>query len=201
MRNFKAYHLIFIVLMAWNSVLSFDYTSLSPEHLAVDVPVDTLLMLTFPAPIQTGAGQVAIHRVWDSALVEAIPVTDSTRVNGAGTNVITIDPETLLAPNTSYFVQVDAAAFVDAERLPFIGILRPTQWQFTTAVDSNQFEIELLLNGGFELSNEPPELPRNWTANAPTESGGLVCDQAAAAYSGRCAYQFSAGQAAPRRLQ
>ncbi|MBN8460161.1 MAG: Ig-like domain-containing protein [Verrucomicrobia bacterium] len=103
-------------------------TALSPANNATNVALGTSLTITFNEPITVGSGTARIYKA-DNSLVDTLsPPTD---VSFEG-NVAYIYPTSVLAVNTSYYVQVDAGMFTDVAGNPMAAITGTTSWTFTT---------------------------------------------------------------------
>lgn len=124
----------------------------SPLPGAADVPVDTVLALTFDRPpVLSGTGSVRIFRASDGALVDVLRVTNEVNQIGAAAdgyrrvvrfepvavrgNTLSIRPhDGRLAYDTAYYVLLDSALLDDAQLAsqPFAGIGSRASWQFRT---------------------------------------------------------------------
>ncbi|MFC1585399.1 Ig-like domain-containing protein [Fibrobacterota bacterium] len=109
-------------------------SSLSPADERDGFEVDGNLAITFNEAVYAGTGAVAIRRTSNDNLVETIDVI-SGQVTGAGTAVITINPDGNLTGGTEYYIQIDADAFEDVAGNDYAGISTATDWNFTT-IDS-----------------------------------------------------------------
>jgi methionine-rich copper-binding protein CopC len=110
-------------------------SGLTPADGAVDVGVNSKLVIAFSEKVIMGSGNITIMTSGGST-VATITVTDTTKVSGSGTDRITINLATTLAGGTGYYVLIDAGAFKDTAGNSFPGISSPTAWNFTT-VDSS----------------------------------------------------------------
>ena len=81
--------------------------SLSPLDNAIDVLVDTNLIMTFSEIVSAGTGNITIKKAFDNSTVETIDVT-SGQVTGGGTATITVNPSVTLDSSTDYYIQVAA---------------------------------------------------------------------------------------------
>ncbi|MCL4205860.1 MAG: Ig-like domain-containing protein [Pirellulaceae bacterium] len=104
--------------------------SLTPSDNATRVVWDANLGILWNEPVARGAGEIAIRRSDDDALVEALS-SDSPRVTVSGAQ-ITIDPASVLDPDTGYYVEVSAGAFRDLAGNPSVEISGNAAWNFTT---------------------------------------------------------------------
>lgn len=105
--------------------------SLSPLDNATNITQTANLVLTFNKTMATSAGTIVIRKVSDNSTVESIDVT-SGKVTGGGTSVITINPDTVLAENTAYYITIPSGAFRDLSNVVYAGISASTTWNFTT---------------------------------------------------------------------
>lgn len=132
----------------YDGPLPASVSDLFPLPGATSVCVDAPLTITFSSP--PSIGQSGTIRVYakaspttpvDSIDVAATSFTGS--VGGQSRNFVRpifIDDKTAvvyfrsgkLAPNTSYFVNVSAGAFVDAQQKPLGAVTDATSWTFTT---------------------------------------------------------------------
>lgn len=94
------------------------------------------LTIAFSEPVQPGSGNIVIKRTSDDAVIETIAVTDATKVWGWNSSNIAIK-HAALAPNTQYYINIDAAAIRDTAGTPnpFAGIGDNSTWTFTTSAD------------------------------------------------------------------
>lgn len=109
--------------------------STTPVYNANGVTTTDDLSMTFSSNVTTATGTINIYRASDDSLFESILVTSSA-ITGSGTDTITINPDSIFAASTTYYVQVSSTAFVNASGTPYAGISDTTTWTFTTAVDS-----------------------------------------------------------------
>jgi len=107
-------------------------STLSPTDDAIDVAVDTNLVITFNEVVDVETGNITIYKSSDDSIVEAIDIT-SGQVTGTGTTAITINPTSNLENEISYYIQIDATAIDDTSSNSFAGITDETTWNFTTA--------------------------------------------------------------------
>ncbi|MEN8864565.1 MAG: sialate O-acetylesterase [Akkermansiaceae bacterium] len=103
---------------------------LSPVDNAMGVDVDGNLVITFDENIAIGSGNITIKNLDTPSQID-IPVGDS-QVSVSG-STLTITPNSNLAPNTNYAVQISATAIDDMDGNNFAGINNDTTWNFTTA--------------------------------------------------------------------
>jgi len=106
-----------------------EITNLSPNNGAIDVPVDSNLVITFNEAVVKGTGNIVIKLLSTGVVVETIDVTSG--AVGVVGPVVTIDPSDF-ASETGLYVEIDAGAFEDAGGNPFAGITGSGTWAFTT---------------------------------------------------------------------
>ncbi|MEP4078002.1 sialate O-acetylesterase [Haloferula sp.] len=103
---------------------------LSPEDGAMDVELDSELVVTFDEAIAIGSGNITIKNL-DAPSQADIPVSDD-QISHSGA-VLTITPNSSLNPNTNYAVQIDSTAIDDLAGNSFAGISDDSTWNFQTA--------------------------------------------------------------------
>jgi 6-phosphogluconolactonase (cycloisomerase 2 family) len=104
---------------------------LAPESGATRVALGTNLMMTFNEIVEKGLGTILVRKMSDNSIVEAIDVA-SAAVTLAGMTA-TIDPATLLEPDTGYYVEAMPETFRDPTGKDFAGFFGTTRWNFTTS--------------------------------------------------------------------
>jgi hypothetical protein len=109
-------------------------STLSPADDAVDVAVDSNLVITFSEAVDAETGDIRLYK-FDDTLVETFDVT--TDISGSGTTTITINPTSDLDNNQAYYVQIDATAFDSASNGSYAGIADETTWSFTTVAGAS----------------------------------------------------------------
>lgn len=107
----------------------------NPADNAKDVPVDTLLALTFNEAVYAGSGVVAIYKV-DGNFVDSLEVA-TLLFSGA---TVYIPPTVALLKDSSYYVLVDSGAILDASNNEFAGITLSTVLNFSTEQSVNLIE-------------------------------------------------------------
>jgi methionine-rich copper-binding protein CopC len=103
-------------------------SSLDPSNGETSVAVNSNLQITFDEPVDLNIGNIEIYYQSNDALVESISVASAT---GDGTNTITINPSDFNG-ETTYYVLIDAEAFMDGLGNGFAGISSTSDWVFTT---------------------------------------------------------------------
>ena len=89
------------------------------------------LVLTFSEAVVLGTGNITIVNAADATDTRTIAVTDSSQVTVAGA-VVTINPTADLKAGVAYYVNVPAAAVLDAAGNTYAGITGSTTLNFTT---------------------------------------------------------------------
>lgn len=100
------------------------------------IAVDTNVVLTFNEVIYSQIGAISL-RAQNGDLVQRLSVTDS-QVTGFGTEFITINFDSDLSRNTSYYLEIDSGALIDRSGLPFASFTGPTNLSFTTVPGLSQ---------------------------------------------------------------
>lgn len=138
-------------------------STFSPSDDAIDVSITANLVIEFNEIVgDTGTGTITIKKSSDDSVVEQIVVTGSL-VTGSGTDTITVNPGTMLANATEYYVEISATAFYDVSGNNFAGISDDATWNFTTVAaissSSSSSSASSLLErrGGSRGSTSPAE--------------------------------------------
>ena len=124
----------------------------TPALNARDVAADTTIKLTFTEAVFAASGNIRLVNRADPADVITIDVTDRKAVSIDG-GTVTIDPDGVLALDTSYAVQLDDGAFVDADGQPADGIASDdlSTYRFTVGEEALPGGQRLNAEGGAEL--------------------------------------------------
>ncbi len=136
--------------------------NLSPRDEAVDVPLNTSLVITFNEPVfGTQRGTIAVGSQ-NADLRDPAQAQRWLRFENnlqTGVYQLTITPPNRLPPNTNLSVQISADAIVDSVGNRFTGFLNDQQWNFLTADPSDTI---------------PPQVrvldPRDGASNVPVSS-------------------------------
>ncbi len=104
--------------------------SFTPADNAVNVAVNTNLVIDFSGNVQKGSGNIVIKRSSNDSVEHTIAVTS--RQVTISDDQATIKPPSDLAGQTGYYVQIDSGAFEDASGNDYAGISDKTTWNFTT---------------------------------------------------------------------
>lgn len=121
----------------WNFTTSADVaapvlTYIAPLDNATGVLVNSNIELAFSESVVKGSGSILIKRTSDNSTAQTINV-QSSAVKMLGATVL-IDPADLV-PDTGYYIEVPTTVFTDLAGNPFIGIVGPSLWNFTTTPD------------------------------------------------------------------
>ena len=106
-------------------------TGTSPADNAGNVAVGSNLVLAFNEAVQAGSGNIEIRNSANGTLVKSIVVTDATQVSFGG-NQITVNPNTDLSLETSYYVVLASGVIRDLANNAFAGISSSATFNFTT---------------------------------------------------------------------
>jgi hypothetical protein len=102
-----------------------------PADNAININGSANLVMRFNRTVQGSTGSIIIKKTSDDSIVETIAASGS-KVTGSGTRILTINPSTTLADNTSYYVQVQPNAIRSGSGTFYAGISDTTSWNFTT---------------------------------------------------------------------
>jgi methionine-rich copper-binding protein CopC len=116
---------------AWNFTVADNtaptVTALSPADNAINVPVNSNLVLTFSEPVKKGAGSIIINQ---GATSQTIDVSSAAVV--VSENTVTIDPADFTS-GAAVYVQIAPGTFTDPANNSYGGIFATTAWNFTVA--------------------------------------------------------------------
>ena len=122
-------------------------TSLSPASGSTDVYVYDNLVVTFDKKVKLGTGNIAIYKKGGDAFDLLRVSTSEYRIKLDPSGLFaTIDFTNTLAPETEYYVEVEAGTFANAKNpdAKFAGIMTNTGWTFSTEVT---FAPKVIANG------------------------------------------------------
>jgi methionine-rich copper-binding protein CopC len=110
-------------------------TTTWPTDNATGVDISTQIQISFSEWVKAGSGSIEIRNSSNGALVESIPVTDTSRavIYSAALYVL---PSTALKPGTGYYVVLPAGVVLDYANNSFLGMTSPTSLNFTTLPDT-----------------------------------------------------------------
>lgn len=104
--------------------------TLDPENGATAVTLTPTLEVVFDENVSAVTGNVTVHQFSDDMVIDTIAVdTAAVSVSGA---TATISTSVELDNSATYYVEIDAGAFVDSSSNPFAGISGNSTWAFTT---------------------------------------------------------------------
>jgi hypothetical protein len=118
--------------------------SLSPADGAVNVAIDSDLVVTFDKDIFAATGFITLKNLTDNTQSN-IDVTDTNQVSISGAT-LTINPANDLLNSKAYAVQIPQGAVEDTEGNPFVGITNDTTWNFTS-VSANPAAFTIVQSG------------------------------------------------------
>ena len=155
--------------------------STTPASGATTVFPTSNLTLDYDEALVAGTGSVTIRKAADGSEVETLAVP-SARVTLSGTTA-SIDPATILAYGTGYYVEVAAGTFKDASGNATAAIAGSSAWAFTTrsapALVISQYYEGSGSDRFIELKNLTAQpLPLDgyrlvaWTDTAPSDNEG-----------------------------
>ncbi|AUM11349.1 Ig-like domain-containing protein [Ketobacter alkanivorans] len=113
------------------TTLNTALTSTTPADEATGVALNTDLTFVFNEAVTANVGNIVIKRVSDDVVFETIDVAVAT-ITGDGTTSITVSLSDTLAPNTAYYVEIDAGAFINTDSAAYAGISGNSTLNFTT---------------------------------------------------------------------
>ena len=87
--------------------------------------------IVFDRPIAKGAGAISLYRMKDRQKLASVSVESDAVSHGDDTTAVIHFP-TVLEANTSYSITVDKGAFLDNEKMMFLGTPVLGEWSFTT---------------------------------------------------------------------
>ncbi|MDB4147594.1 autotransporter domain-containing protein [Alphaproteobacteria bacterium] len=143
-------------------------TSSTPADDANLIALGSNLLLNFSEAVDVESGNITIKKTADDSVVETIAVT-SAQVSGSGSNTITVNPSSILAPLTGYYILIDDTAFDNANGQSYLGISNKTTLNFTTGPDTTPPTMAItaseVSDGG---SSGDASLSLTFTANEAT---------------------------------
>ncbi|MGW8184634.1 MAG: Ig-like domain-containing protein [Candidatus Moraniibacteriota bacterium] len=115
---------------AWGD-FGISMVSQSPADNAAFVARDSSLTATFDRNVIQGSGNILIKKKSDNAVLETIDVT-STNVTGWSSDILEINPTSLLPPSSQIYINIEPGAIKDTENNDFEGITDTDTWNFST---------------------------------------------------------------------
>ncbi len=129
-------------------------SSSSPADDANTVSISANLTFTFSENIVLDTGSVVLYKA-DGTVVETFNVANGTGsaggTIGVSTNTLTINPNSDLLSNESYYIQIATTAIKDSSGNSFAGINDATTWNFTAdkpTVTLSKSSANIAENGG-----------------------------------------------------
>ena len=128
--------------------------SSSPADDATGISISSNLTFTFSENIVLDTGSVVLYKA-DGTVVETFNVANGTGsaggTIGVSTNTLTINPNSDLLSNESYYIQIANTAIKDSSGNSFAGINDATTWNFTAdkpTVTLSKSSANIAENGG-----------------------------------------------------
>ena len=103
----------------------------TPLDEAINVPLNSNLVLNFNYPVSAGTGDITIRNATTNTILETIAAT-AANVDYSVTGQVTINPTNDLPAGVPIAVQFPTGTFKSCNDLDIIGILDNTTWNFTT---------------------------------------------------------------------
>lgn len=120
-------------ITSWNfATQTLDLTGSTPADNATNVALNSAIVLNFNVAALASSGNIVIRHSSDDSIFETIAV-GSGQVSGTGTSTVTVTPSDVFLPNTGYYVEIAAGAFVSGSGASFAGISGNSTLNFTTA--------------------------------------------------------------------
>ncbi|MCU6708798.1 S-layer homology domain-containing protein [Paenibacillus sp. J5C_2022] len=112
-------------------------TSMTPANNAVEVTVDSQLVLQFDEAVTAGENKrIILKQAWDDSTVESLLSSDTDKVTIANGTEVRILPGSQLLYGSDYYVEIEAGAFENGEGHAYQGMAGNSAWRFTTEVRS-----------------------------------------------------------------
>ncbi|BBH23895.1 hypothetical protein Back11_52400 [Paenibacillus baekrokdamisoli] len=146
--------------------------STSPSTSSTNVPTNAKLILTFDENVKKGTGPatLTIKRLGDNQLFQSYVVSSDSKVSiGASSkNVVTITPSTSFDLNTSYYVTIDAGAFInESNNANYAGMNSTLTWNFTTVAVADIIAPTLASKSPFTPSTASVNTPLTLNFSEP----------------------------------
>jgi len=105
--------------------------TVNPSNNAVDVSVDSNVIITFNIPVGAESGTITFYNASDDSVFETIDVAGGP-ISGSGTTALTINPINNFEEGATYYVLIDETAIRSIAGINFAGISSSTALVFTT---------------------------------------------------------------------
>ncbi|MAA61080.1 MAG: hypothetical protein CMK79_13145, partial [Pseudomonadales bacterium] len=116
----------------WNfTTANTALSSSTPADESSGIALDTDITFVFNESVSANVGNIAVKRVSDDVVFETIDVAVAS-ITGDGTNTITVSLSDSLVPNTAYYIEIEAGAFVNGDSVAFSGFTGNSTLNFTT---------------------------------------------------------------------
>ncbi len=127
--------------------------SMTPMDDAIDVPLNTTLVLNFDQPVQGGSGFMFIKPTAGGTSLGIQGTGSQVAISGSQ---VTITPQSNLNPNTAYHVEINPDTFQSLSGVSFPGFIDQTTWNFSTITTTDMSPpMVLSLNPPDDATNVP----------------------------------------------
>lgn len=116
-----------------------------PNNGAVNVPITTILTITFNENVYSDSGRLSIYRYSDNQLFQVFGTSDFQ----IDTTELSVKPQNSFDYGTSYYVTIDSLAIVDSLGNHFYGIQDKNEFHFTTVQKTNSAPM-IISNAGVD---------------------------------------------------
>lgn len=106
-------------------------TNVFPAVGSRTLSTDPTISIFFNEPVSVGSGNIVIHRASDDAIVESIPISDTSHVS-ISNGIAVAYLSRYLNVGTGYYITVDSGSVVDTMGNGFIGLGGDAAYAFTT---------------------------------------------------------------------
>ena len=148
-------------------------SSSSPADNATSVSSTANIFLTFNENVDVESGNITIKKTSDDSTFETIDITTS-KVTGAGTTVIEINPANTFASSTEYYILIDSSAFDDVNGNSYTGISSTTALSFTSQDTGNPYLTSSAPAHQATAIAVDANIVLNFSENVDAESGSIV---------------------------
>lgn len=148
-------------------------SSSSPADNATSVSSTANIFLTFNENVDVESGNITIKKTSDDSTFETIDITTS-KVTGAGTTVIEINPANTFASSTEYYILIDSSAFDDVNGNSYTGISSTTALSFTSQDTGSPYLTSSAPAHQATAIAVDANIVLNFSENVDAESGSIV---------------------------